>query len=259
MLVLALLCTRRWRGVVVALLAMCLVSKALHAQIGGGDPQTQMLGELRQIRQILQALAAQVPQGPGAMPTANQPVSLKLSGPRLGRPDAPVAIVEFTDLQCPYCRLFHTGAFDEIKTNYVDTGKVQFVSRDFPLEQLHPLAMMAARANRCAGERGRFWEMRHGILVNNEKLSRDQLLELADSLGINDPAFTSCLDDGRRFAEHLRDDIASGRAAGVSGTPSFIIGKVTDDVLTGMKLSGTAPYASFKAILDEILTKPGAE
>ena len=83
----------------------------------------------------------------------------------LGRADAPVTLVEFTDLECPYCRAFHVGAFERLKREYIDTGKVRFVSRDFPLD-FHPNARPAALAVRCAGEQGKFWEMRHAVTLN---------------------------------------------------------------------------------------------
>ena len=68
-------------------------------------------------------------------------------------------MVEFTDLQCPFCRQFMLTSFDEIKKNWIDTGKLRYISRDFPLD-FHAQAMPAARAARCAGEQGKFWEMR---------------------------------------------------------------------------------------------------
>ena len=91
----------------------------------------------------------------------------------LGRADAPVTLVEFTDLECPFCRSFHVGAFEKVKQTYIDSGKVRFVSFDFPLD-IHPNARPAALAVRCAGEQGKFWEMRHLVTVNATALSREK-------------------------------------------------------------------------------------
>ncbi len=88
-------------------------------------------------------------------------VSMPITGdwPSLGKPDAPLTLVEFTDYECPLCRAFHTETFGTLKTRYIDTGKLRFVSRDQPLPEYHPNAMEAAHAARCAGDQGRFWEM----------------------------------------------------------------------------------------------------
>ena len=79
-------------------------------------------------------------------------------------------MVEFTDLQCPFCRQFALTSFDEIKKNWIDTGKLRYISRDFPLD-FHAQAMPAARAARCAGEQGKFWEMRLGLMRNANLLT----------------------------------------------------------------------------------------
>src|SRR6516165_8432700 len=114
----------------------------------------EMLKELRAIHQLLERLTT--PQQP-AQPTTATITNLK--GYQLGAADAPLTMIEFTDLQCPYCRQYASTTFGEIKKNWIDTGKLRYVGRDFPLD-FHPQAMAAARAARCAGEQGRFWDMR---------------------------------------------------------------------------------------------------
>ena len=99
-------------------------------------------------------------------------------GYALGRPDAPLTMVEFTDLQCPFCRQYMLTTFDEIKKNWIDTGKLRYISRDFPLE-FHPQAMPAARAARCAGEQGKFWEMRLGLMRNANLLTAEYITRTA--------------------------------------------------------------------------------
>src|SRR5262245_15693319 len=110
----------------------------------------QILQELRAIRQLLEKLAgplgATAPANAG-VPGANAPVKLsELGGFVLGKADAPLTMVEFTDLQCPFCRQFHITTFEQLKKDYIDTGKLRYFALDFPLESLHPLAMQAARA-----------------------------------------------------------------------------------------------------------------
>src|SRR6202008_5013870 len=115
-----------------------------------------LIREIRELRQAIDRLRA-----PRAERPPDEKVRVPLSAPRvLGKADAPVTLVEFTGLECPFCRSFHVGTFDKIKQTYIDTGKVRFVTFDFPLD-IHANARPAAVAVRCAGEQGKFWEMRH--------------------------------------------------------------------------------------------------
>src|SRR5712692_8333967 len=121
--------------------------------------------ELKQIRQLLEKQQVQLarvmaPQQP-APPPPPEKVQMSIGNGwyAIGRDDAPVTLVEFADYQCPYCKRFHTDAYAELKKNYIDTGKVRFVSRDLPLE-FHPFAMKAAEAARCAGDQQKYWELR---------------------------------------------------------------------------------------------------
>lgn len=83
--------------------------------------------------------------------------------PKLGKDDAPITMIEFSDLQCPFCLRFFTETFPKIKKEYIDTGKVKFYFRHLPLVQLHPMAMPFAHATECANEQGKFWEMHDKI------------------------------------------------------------------------------------------------
>src|ERR1700730_9107099 len=113
----------------------------------------------------LGASAAGLAQSPQNSPPPNVRVA-NLMGYSLGRLDAPLTMIEFTDLQCPFCRQFHVTAFDQLTIKKLTTGKLRFISRDIPVEAAHPLAMRAAVAARCAGYQGKFWEMRDTVLVN---------------------------------------------------------------------------------------------
>src|SRR3954471_14323538 len=139
----------------------------------------EMLKELRAIRMLLEKLTT--PQGP-QQPTTGRVTNL--SGYALGRADAPLTMVEFTDLQCPFCRQFVLTSFDEIKKNWIDTGKLRYISRDFPLD-FHAQAVPAARAARCAGEQGKFWEMRITLLRNANLLTSDYIARTASDLKLD--------------------------------------------------------------------------
>src|SRR3954465_331160 len=167
------------RTALVCLAALTCVAATALAQVPqsaapqSAAPQTQtiqqqneeMLKELRAIRMLLEKLTT--PQGQQQPTTARV---TNLGGYAMGRPDAPLTMVEFTDLQCPFCRQFVLTSFDEIKKNWIDTGKLRYISREFPLG-IHPQALPAARAARCAGEQGKFWELRVTLMRNANVLS----------------------------------------------------------------------------------------
>jgi len=198
----------------------------------------------------------------------------------LGDKDAPIVVIEFSDLQCPFCRSFWRDTLPLIKSEYIDTGKVKFVYRDFPLD-FHPGAMPAAQATECAEEQGKFWEMHDKIFSEQGKqgdgtisFGVDDLEKWASEIGLNAGDFNSCL-DSQKYAEEVKKDINDGRLAGLNGTPSFLIFEgenniMVDSALVSQKLAqreyiirfeegsvvvGAQPFSVFKAIIDEELAK----
>src|SRR2546422_1286610 len=139
--------------------------------------------------------------------------------PTLGRADAPVTIVEFSDYQCPFCQRFFATTLPELKREYIETGKVRYVFRDFPLE-MHAQARKAAEAAHCAGEQGKYWEMHDVLFQNQRALEVENLKEYAGRLNVDSTGFYACLNDGRYSAE-IQKDHDDGAAAGVGGTPGF--------------------------------------
>jgi protein-disulfide isomerase len=144
----------------------------------------QILDELRQIRHLLEQQQA---RADGQQNEEEAPKRAKLSlqsVPMLGNKDAPLTMVEFTDLQCPFCNQFYSTTFAELKKNYIDTGKMRFYSRDLPLD-FHPDAMRAAEAGRCAAEQGQFWKMRDLMAANPDKLDLENLVADAGDLKLD--------------------------------------------------------------------------
>lgn len=169
----------------------------------------------------------------------------------LGREDAPVSIVEFTDLQCPYCARFATQTFPEIKRNYIDTGKLRFASRDLPLP-FHSFALPAAVASRCAGEQGRFWDFREALFTGQSHLGTAPYEELAKHFGLDVARFEACRRDGRQEA-NVRADLALAQSQGIASTPSFVIGRLVNGTFVGEIFSGARPYEEFAARIDALL------
>jgi protein-disulfide isomerase len=217
----------------------------------------EMLRELRAIRLLLEKLTA--PQGqapvPPPLPTTGKVTNLK--GYALGRADAPLTMVEFTDLQCPFCRQFVMTSFDDIRKNWIDTGKLRYISRDFPLD-FHAQAMPAARAARCAGEQGKFWEMRLALMRNANVLSAEYITRTAGDLKLESKPFTACIASPKYDAE-IQAETAEGAKLGVGGTPTFIMGRTTATSVEGPMVMGALPYALFDAKLKELLAAAGSK
>ncbi len=176
---------------------------------------------------------------------ANKKVEVGVGGGAvLGDPNAPVTIIEFADFQCPYCERMHSDSGLKIREEYVKTGKVKMVFRNFPLDQIHPFARPAALAGACAKEQGKFWAYHDELFKNQETLGVLDYVKLSSDLGLNAAQFKSCFDTKKYNAE-IDKDQADGSAAGVSGTPATFI--------NGKPLIGALPYATFKAEIEAAL------
>ncbi|MGH6802187.1 MAG: DsbA family protein, partial [Methyloceanibacter sp.] len=152
------------------------------------DEIKKTLGEMRQ-------LLVQRPAPPAQPAQTIAKVSVGRS-PSLGTPDAPVTVIEFSDYQCPFCQRHFASTLPALKKEYIDTGKVRYVFRDFPLDSIHSLARKAAEAAHCAGEQGKYWEMHDTLFKNQRALMVDNLKGFARDLGLNVDGFNSCLDQG---------------------------------------------------------------
>ncbi len=168
----------------------------------------------------------------------------------LGRDDAPIEIIEFSDYQCSYCQRFHLESFGDLVENYVDTGKVKFVYRDYPLS-FHAQAPLASLSAYCAGEQDSFWEMHDQIFMSLSEWSgsaeADQLfVTYAADLGLDVEAFEACL-ISPEASDEVQNDLIDGLSYGVAATPTFFI--------NGQKLEGAQPYSVFESILDSMLNE----
>ncbi len=160
-----------------------------------------------------------------------------------GKEDAPVTIVVFDDFQCPYCEKFFSGALPNIRSNYIDTGKVKFVFKHFPLS-FHQYAEKAAEAAECAGEQGKFWEMHDKLYENQNALDIDSLKSYAADLGLNTEQFNQCLDSGK-YADKVKADFDQGVELGVRGTPTFFV--------NNQQVIGAQPYNVFRTVIEQEL------
>lgn len=203
--------------------------------------------DLAEIKSILQGTIQ-----PRTPPTVAAEV--RVSGkPGLGRQDAPVTLVEFTDYQCPFCKRHFSTVYPSLKKDYIDSGKLRYVLRDFPIASLHPQAKKGHEAAHCAREQNKFWEMHHILFENSKDFSLPALKRYAQQIGLNGDQFNACLESGK-YAPEVEKEIAEGTEAGVRGTPSFFIGPTgSGEKITGTMVTGAQPFARFKQVIEEVL------
>ncbi len=216
------------------------------------DQANAILQELKAIHQLLERQAS---AAGNSHPQAPVKVSMKVEpgSQVLGRDDAPVTIVEFSDYQCSFCRIYHGTTFAELKKNYIDTGKVRYMIRDFPLG-IHPNALTAALATRCAGEQAQFWTMRDLMLAASADLSPDSISKFATQLNLDMAKFHACMDD-KKYSADVQRDIAAAGTLGINGTPSFVIGKIANDQIEGLRIAGAPPLA----LIEEAIQGPSQQ
>ena len=191
----------------------------------------------------------------GAGWAASKNVTLRLGDAHvMGSKNAPVTLVEFTDYQCPACAHFHKNIFPKFVREFVQTGKVRFISRDFPLG-FHKNAFQAARAARCAGEQKKYWEMRDLLSSHPRKLSTPSLLNYAKKLRLHVGRFRVCL-KSQRYEREVKQDMADGRRVGVTGTPGFIFGhspRPGSRFFRGKLFMGVPSYESYADWVDYLI------
>lgn len=190
---------------------------------------------------------------PAATPTPAWPSQTPEGEPVKGSPDAPVTIIEYSEFQCPYCALFVKETLPLIQENYIATGKVRLIFRNFPV---HEQAVVAAGAAICAQEGDKFWEMHDTLFAQQEEWSGNPdfmalLKGYTQDIGLDSEQFTSCLipEEGKdpEWFGKVKKDFEAGVEAGVQGTPSFLI---NDQLVVGAQ-----PFEEFQKIIEQELAK----
>jgi len=175
-------------------------------------------------------------------------------GPVLGDKNANIWIVEFTDFQCPFCSRYHTQVFPQLKQNYINTNKIQYTVRDFPLG-FHKHAKSAAIAINCAAEQNAYWKMRDELFASKGLINETLFTEFAEKLGLEMNAFSKCMAEDIR-AKKVENDLAYGQSLGIQGTPSFFVGRMENGKLVNaQRIIGAQPYSKFAQIIDKLIMK----
>ncbi len=178
-----------------------------------------------------------------------------------GKSDAPVTIVIYDDMECPFCGAFEgtnadvadmlkqrspgwTPVMPSLIKDYIDTGKVKLVYRHFPLS-FHQNALPAAEASECAGAQGKFWEMHDKIFaINGQALGSEVFKQMARDLKLDVDKYNACMDNHQMQAR-VANDMQTGQALGVEGTPAAFINQ--------QGISGAVPFSDFKSVINEEL------
>lgn len=209
-----------------------------------------------------------IQETPAVTPTTPQPtqaptqeerrIFVSLSDdPVKGNPNAPVTIVEFSDFQCPFCARFFAETLPQIQQDYIDSGKVKLVYRDFPLESIHANARAASIAGECADDQKMFWQYHDKLFEGQTQWARlsandaaNTFQQYASELGLNSDNFNSCL-NSPKYSDEINEDFQNGANYGVTGTPAFFIGNDKDGYVT---LIGAKPYSAFQQVIDKELS-----
>jgi protein-disulfide isomerase len=207
----------------------------------------------KQFQDVLRALRSRG----GAAPEVFRPVAVSVEGgAAFGKTDAKVTIVEFSDYQCPFCARYSKETFPQIARDYIQTGRVKYVFRDFPIESMHPQAFKAHEAAHCAGEQAKQREMHERIFANQRAMTEADLDAHAQALGLDVARFQKCLASGI-YATTIRKGLEEGQQSGVTGTPTFFLGLTEENspkVKAVRRIVGAQPYSAFKAAIEELLS-----
>jgi protein-disulfide isomerase len=173
--------------------------------------------------------------------------------PIIGNPNADITIVEFGDYQCTFCHKFHQETLNDIQINFIESGKVNYVYRDFPLNGYD--SVLASEATYCANEQGDYWEY-HNILFDNwagEKtgwINMGSLTEFGVKLGLNIAEFENCL-NSHKYYQKVIDNENYAKRIGINATPYFLIFNNEEFI----RIIGAQELEKFQNVIDQLISK----
>ena len=175
------------------------------------------------------------------------------SDPFVGDPQAPVTIVEYSDFECPFCARYFSSTYLQIKAKYIDSGMARLFFKDFPLDNIHPLARPAAIAANCVYKNkgdAAFFEMHDRIFETQAQMSAASIERLALDSGLTLAALDACRADSF-YDDEIDADLREGQSLGINGTPSFVI--------NGELVIGARPLSDFERAIDDALAGNGCQ
>ena len=213
--------------------------------------------EVTSLKKQLSSLRKAVPKknSKAVKPTTFEATDSHKDDPYQGPKDSDVLVMAFTDYQCKPCRKFYRDTYSELKSNYIDQGKIKYIVRDFPLAK-NTQAPKAAMMAHCAGEQGHYWEMHDALFEKPEDLDESKWMNLISTVGsIDENKLHRCV-QSERYAKEIEADIIDGQSIGAKGAPGFFIGqKAKDDQFKGVFVRGAQPFAVFKRYIDKYTSR----
>lgn len=212
--------------------------------------------QLQQLQEELQAVKARLDAVEGRLQENPQTARFNVDfgdDPRLGSDTAHIGIVEFSDYQCPFCQRFQTQVFPQLKKEYIDTGKVAFVFKDFPLPS-HAHSRSAAVAANCADQQDDYFAYQKALFDDQRSFGHSHYLDLAKQQQLDTEKFSACLADKQQVKE-IEQDLSYGSSLGVNGTPTFFIGQIdhADRIVNARVIPGALPLRVFRQLIDAML------
>jgi protein-disulfide isomerase len=186
-----------------------------------------------------------------------RPIIDLTAGHQKGNEDALVALIEFSDYECPFCIRHSRETMPLIEKNYIATGKILYGFRDFPIDQLHPQAIRAHEAAQCAGDQNKYWEMHSRMFGQPVQHTPESLEATATQIGLDIGTYRACVSSGKHTAA-IRASVALAESFGANGTPGFFIGiidKTTNTVKITRAISGAVPFAQFAQAIEGALAQ----
>lgn len=229
--------------------------KALKEEVAAmREGQDKMQKDLDEIKKLLQQGSRPAPSRAGSTFT---PKTIELgSVSSRGDADAPVTLIEYSDYDCPFCKRHAETVMPALIEDYVNTGKLRFIMREYPIDRLHPRATAASEAVLCAGDQGDYWGMHDAMFANQKANTDEDFQKMVADLGLDVDAFNACM-EGDKFAKQIRSDITEGQGLGVSGTPSFVVGLTDPEDSNKVNLTkfirGAQALPAFKSAIDELI------
>lgn len=257
----------------VSVLLLCLTGVGLSpawAEAPNSDEMQALRTEIQNLQTEQQAMREELKAMKKLLTAKSKPrssveeVSLTLNvadDPAKGSREASVTLIEFTDYQCPYCARHTTAVLPQLTKTFIDTGKIQYILRDFPIASIHPHAAKAHEAAHCASDQGKYWEMHDQLFAHHKALQPEKLGGYAQTAGVTDTAaFQTCVESGK-YREQATRSIADGSKAGIRGTPSFLLGVTeADGTVKVVKLiRGAQPFPVFQQHINTLLAPNPAD
>lgn len=206
----------------------------------------KILAQLADIQKVLRPARREPPP-----PLKPQDISIK-GIQLLGKADAPLTLIEFTDYHCSFCQRHAIKTAPSLIKDYVDTGKIRYGVSELPIAALHPKAVELAKAAICGGQQGKYWEMRD--LFFKEKVT--DVTVPAKEATLNMEEFDQCMAD-QATEQQVNASITTAGKLGIKGTPSFVLGKTNSKnpgiLYAEISIHGAQPYSIFKAEIEKML------